>query len=152
MRFSRLGIVAAFVCAVAATAQAAAFDDDVTVSTAPIGSAFYRHLAFDMNHDLKKLVRYERRGFGRAEILTLLVVSKVSGVPLKDMGERRLRKEASLEDLVQEAGLDYVTVYKIVRVLKEAIEAKGMAHLPPPVYENPAAETAADNVSEDIEP
>jgi len=114
--------------------QAASKDSETKISTQPIGSSYYRHLAFDMDWDLKKLVRYEKKGFGRAEIITLMLLSKITGAPLKDYGNRRLKKETTLKDMTEEAGLNYVTLYKIVRELKKGIESKGAKNLPPPIY------------------
>jgi len=109
-------------------------DSDVKKSTTPIGGFFYRHLAFDYNLDLKKLVKFEKRGFGRSEIVTLVLISEITGTPLKDYGKRRLKNDFTLKEMAEEAGLDYVTLYKTVGVVKKGIEAKGDKNLPPPVF------------------
>lgn len=108
-------------------------DTDLKVSTQPIGSSYYRHVAFDFGLDLKKLIRYEKRGFGRAEIINLILLAKITGDKLKNFGNRRLKREATLKQMTEEAGLDYVTMYKVVQVLKKALEDKGDKNLPPPV-------------------
>lgn len=117
----------------------AADDESVKSSTHPIGSAFYRHLAYDFNVDLRDLYKFERRGFGRAEIITLVMISKSSGTVLKELGKRRLKADTALKTMAAEAGLDYDTLYRVVRVIKEGIEAKGDNNLPPPVLENEQA-------------
>ena len=119
----------------------AAYDDEPEPSTAPIGSSFYRHLAFQMNLDLKELEKFEKRGFGRSEIITLIFISHSTGVPLKDYGKRRLKDKVSLRDLAAEAKMDYDTLEKNVRTVKEAIEAQGDTLLPQPVFEVNTVET-----------
>jgi len=109
---------------------------DVSGSTQPIGSPFYRHTAFDFDIDLKELVKFEKKGFGRSEIISLILLSKISGAPLKEYGKRRLKMESTLKNLTLEAGLDYVTLYKLVLVLKESIESKGETNLPAPVFKD----------------
>lgn len=112
-----------------------AYEEEVEISTLPIGSSFYRHLANDFNLDLKELVKFEKKGFGHTEIVTLVLISKSSGTVLKEYGKRRLKDQTLLKDFAAEAGLDYPTLYKSARAIKEGIEAKGDTLLPPPVYE-----------------
>src|SRR5262249_54846231 len=97
-----LGLVAAM-----ASAAHAVSEEEPAVSTQPIGTPFYRHLAWDMNVDLRELVKFERHGFGRAEIVTIVLLSKTTGAALKDYGRRRVRDRTLLRDLTIEAGLDY---------------------------------------------
>lgn len=115
---------------------------DVVESSGPLGSPFYRHLAFDFDLDMKKLAQYEERGFGRGEIITLVLLSKMTGTPLKDYGNRRLQERVRLEMLAEEAGIDYVTLHKAAQVVKEGIEAKGARNLPPPVFGKPGGDTS----------
>jgi len=109
--------------------------DEVQLSTTPIGSAFYRHLAHDRNIDLHELEKFERKGFGRAEIVTLVLISTATGKPLKEYGNRRLKDKVLLRDLAKESGLDYQTLFQKARAIKEEIEARGDKNLPPPVFE-----------------
>ncbi len=112
------------------------FEDEVEPSTSPIGSPFYRHLAHDFNLDLKDLVKFEKKGFGRGEIVTLILISTTTGKPLKEYGKRRLKEKPSLRELATEAKLDYDALYLKARRIKEGIEAKGDTNLPPPVFED----------------
>lgn len=117
------------------------FEDEPVVSTQPIGSPYYRHLAQEMNMDLRELVRYEKRGFGRSEIVMLIYISSATGKPLKEYGQRRLKEKVTLRDLAAEAHLDYEDLLKRAQGIKKRIEFLGAEMLPPPVYEV-AASTA----------
>ena len=114
---------------------AAAMPPETEPSTMPIGSAFYRHLAFDFGLDIRDLVKLERRGFGRGEVVTLVIIAKTTGTPVKEYAKRRLKDKVGLKELASEAGLDYPTLLKTVRAVKEGIESKGEENLPPAVYE-----------------
>lgn len=111
----------------------------VAISSEPIGSPFFRHMAFDFNLDLREAAKIEKAGFGRTETVTLMLLSKVTGVPIKDYANRRLndkggKNAVTLESLSKEAGLDYPTLYKNAQAIKEGIESKGDRNLPAPVY------------------
>lgn len=134
MNLRRTALFAAALFGLAAAASAA-FEPEPSPSTGPIGGAFYRHLAHDFGLDIRELVKLERRGFGRGEVVTIVLISKATGTGFKDYAKRRLKDKVLLKDLAAEAGLDYPTLLKNVRAIKEGIEAKGDAHLPPPVYE-----------------
>lgn len=116
-------------------AAAFAYEDGVDVSTEPIGSPFYRHLAYDFGLDIHDVVKLERHGFGRGEAVTLVLISKATGVSFKDYAKRRLKDQVPLKDLAAEAKLDYPTLLQNVRAVKEGIESKGDQNLPPPVFE-----------------
>jgi hypothetical protein len=123
----------------ALSAQAAVFEEEPKVSTDPIGSPFYRHLAHETNLDLRELAKLELKGFGRTETVTLVLLSKATGAPIKDYANRRLgdidgKKAVTLENLTKEAGLDYPTLYKNAQAVKEGIESKGDRNLPAPMY------------------
>ncbi|MBV9080289.1 MAG: hypothetical protein JO102_04125 [Elusimicrobia bacterium] len=126
-----LMVLAAGLCATAARA----YEPEPEVSTMPIGSSFYRHLAFDFGLDLRDLVKLEKRGFGRNEVVTLVLISKATGTNVKEYAKRRLKDEVELKTLAAEAGLDYPTLMKNVTAVKEGIENKGDQDLPPPVFE-----------------
>ena len=126
--------VAAFLAPRAAHAWGE-FDFTPTPSTGPIGSPFYRHLAHDFNLDLHDLVKLERHGFGREEVVTLVLISSATGVNVKEYAKRRLKDQVLLKDLAAEAKLDYPTLERRVRAIKKDIEARGDRNLPPPVYE-----------------
>ncbi|MCG3203393.1 MAG: hypothetical protein KCHDKBKB_00050 [Elusimicrobia bacterium] len=128
-----LGILAIF--GFIAPLQAAFYDEGLPVSTHPIGSPFYRHLAQETNIDLRELVKFEKRGFGRSEIITLIFISSATGKPLKDYGQRRLKDKVSLRELAAEAQLDYSELHKRVKEFKTRLEFLGDDLLPPPVYE-----------------
>lgn len=113
---------------------------EVQISSTPIGSPFFRHLAYDFNLDLEELVKFEKKGFGRAETVTLVLLSKTTGKPLKEFGKRRLKEDVTLKTMAEEASLDYATLYKVVGFVKEGIEAKGENNLPPPVFQSPPKE------------
>jgi hypothetical protein len=132
--FKRLLLLSALLLA-SATARASYQDPDVDVSTGPIGSSYYRHLAQMTNIDLHELVKFERRGFGRTEINVLVVISSGSIKTMKDYGNRRLKDNVPLDDLIKEAHRDHDEVYRRAREMKAAIEAMGDQNLPPPVYE-----------------
>ena len=66
--------------------------------------------------------------------MTLVLISEISGVKINELGRRRIRDKVPLKVLAEEAGLDYVTLYKTVQVLKKALEEKGDKNLPPPLY------------------
>ncbi len=106
----------------------------VQASTIPLGSPFYRHLAFDFNLDMREMIKFEKKGFGHGEMVTLVLISKSSGTALKEYGKRRLKADVSLQQMAEEAGLNYETLYKVARIIKEGIEAKGDKDLPPPVF------------------
>jgi hypothetical protein len=130
----RLAIAAAALLACASMARAVE-PYDVAPSTLPIGSPFYRHLAFDFGLDIRDLVKLERRGFGRGEVVTLVLIAKSTSTTVKDLARRRLKDQVPLKDLAAETGLDYPTLLKNVRAIKEGIESKGEQNLPPPVFE-----------------
>jgi hypothetical protein len=112
------------------------YPDEVKVSTTPIGSSFLRHYAYDYNLDLYELVKFEKRGFGRSEIITIALISQKTGKPMKEYGKRRLNeKNLTLKKLAEEAGMDYAAVYKQAQDIKKNIELKGEQNLPPPVFE-----------------
>ncbi|MCB4755762.1 MAG: hypothetical protein LHV69_01785 [Elusimicrobia bacterium] len=119
-------------------------EPEVKLSTNPIGSPFFRHLAFDRNLDLREVVKFEKKGFGRAETVTLILISSATGKPLKEYGKRRLKEKVTLRQFAEEAKLDYDALYRQARAIKEGIEAKGDKNLPPPVFdEKPKDEKAA---------
>lgn len=131
-------LAATFFIAVTLAGLAYADDSyDPKPSTAPIGSSFLRHFAYDFGFDLKELVKFEKRGFGRAEIITLALISMTTGKPLVDYGKRRLKENVTLKTIAEEASLDYPSLYQTVRTIKEDIEAEGDNNLPPPVFEDP---------------
>jgi hypothetical protein len=130
----RVAMIAAALIAVFSGRARAAYDE-VDLSTQPIGSSFYRHLAFDFGLDIRDLVKLERRGFGHNEVVTIVLLSKATGTSVKDYAKRRLKDEVLLKDLAAEAGLDYPTLLKNARAIKEGIESKGDMNLPPPVFE-----------------
>lgn len=105
------------------------------ISTAPLGSPFFRHLAFDYNLDIRDLVRLERRGFGRGESVALVLIAKSTTTTVRELARRRLRDKTSLADLAKEMNLDYPTLRRNVEAIKEGIEAKGDQNLPAPVFE-----------------
>lgn len=113
---------------------------DIVPSTNPVGSSFYRHLAHDYGIDIRELVKFERRGFGRTEIVALVMISTTTGKSIKDYGRRRLRDKVTLKALAQEAGLDYGTLYRVSRTIKEEIESRSPDNLPPPVFDIPTPE------------
>jgi hypothetical protein len=121
---------------VALTGAANAWDgEEPAVSTHPIGSSYYRHLAADFDIDLHELIKFERKGFGRAEIVTLILISQQVNKPLKDLGNRRIKDQVLLKDLAKEAKLDYDSLYLTAREIKADIESRGDKNLPPPVFE-----------------
>ncbi len=105
------------------------------ISTQPIGSPYYRHLAQDMNQDLRQLVKFEKKGFGRSEIVALIIISSTTGKPLKGYGNRRLKDKVTLQQLADEAHIDYAQLMTESKRVKELIEAKGDKNLPPALYE-----------------
>lgn len=134
MNCYRTFVLAALLC-IPTTLFALSNEEDVKVSTHPIGSPFYRHLAFDYNIDLRELVKFEKKGFGRTEIVTLILISTHTKIPLKDYGNKRLKDKVKLRTLAEEAKMDYDALYKQARTIKEQIEEKGDSQLPPPVFE-----------------
>jgi len=125
-----------FLLLISAQANAKGYKpDDVVLSTTPIGSPFLRHYAYDYNLDLNRLVRFEKRGFSRSEIITLALISEKTGKPMKDYGNRRLKEHVTLKQLAEEEGMDYAPLYEKAQTIKKAIEAKGDQNLPPPVFE-----------------
>ena len=116
-------------------AHAAYPDPEPSVSTAPIGSSYYRHLAQETSTDIRDLVKFERRGFGRTEINILILISNGSVQTLKDYGNRRIKESVPLKKLVSEAGKDFDEIYGRARELKSRIEKMGDSNLPPAVYE-----------------
>lgn len=118
-----------------AGAAFAADDYGTEVSTQPLGSPFFRHLAFDFGLDIHDVVKLERRGFGRTETVAIVLISKSTGTGFKEYAKRRLKDKVLLKDLADEAKLDYPTLMKNAKAIKEGIEAKGDQNLPPPVFE-----------------
>jgi len=114
-----------------------AYDDGQTpaVSTNPIGSPFYRHLAQEFNLDMHEVVKFERKGFGRGETVTIVLISSATGKPLSEYGKRRMRERVSLRTLAAEANLNYDALHARASAIKVQIEAKGDRELPPPVFE-----------------
>jgi len=111
--------------------------DDVKISTQPLGSPFIRHFTHDYNFDIKKVARFEEKGFGRTEIITLAFISSHTGVELKVYGKRRLKMDVTLRELAEEAGMEYRPLYEKAARVKKEIEAKGDKNLPPPVFAEP---------------
>lgn len=129
-------LLVAVVLVLCASAAAFAADDYGTeVSTQPLGSPFFRHLAFDFGLDIRDMVKLERRGFGRTETVAIVLISKATGTNFKEYAKRRLKDQVLLKDLADEAKLDYTTLMKNAKAIKEGIEAKGDQNLPPPVFE-----------------
>ncbi len=121
----------------AALPLSAAYDEP-EISTNPIGSSFFRHLAADYNLDIKELVKLEDRGFGRAETITLVLISSATGTYFKDLVKRRLKDKILLRDLAVESNLDFNTLWTQAQSIKATIETKGDQNLPPPVFATPA--------------
>jgi hypothetical protein len=124
---------------------------EVKKSTTPIGSPFLRHFAYDYNYDLKRLVQYEKRGFGRTEIISLALLSSYTGKKMKVYGKKRLKQKGTIRKYVEEAGLDYDEFYKVVREIKAEIEAKGDKDLPPPVFGEIKPEKEEDKKNNTLE-
>ena len=134
-RVIRKFLVAALLVLTASAAAFAADDYGTEVSTQPLGSPFFRHLAFDFGLDIRDMVKLERRGFGRTETVAIVLISKATGTNFKEYAKRRLKDKVLLKDLADEAKLDYPTLMKNAKAIKEGIEAKGDQNLPPPVFE-----------------
>ncbi len=117
-----------------------AYPEEVAVSTLPIGSPFLRHYANDYKLDLYELVKFEKRGFGRSEIVTLALISQKTGKPMKEYGKRRLNEKVTLKTLAEEAGMDYAVVYQDAQNIKKAVDLKGDQNLPPPLFEKTTEE------------
>ena len=115
--------------------KAAWVEPEPDISTQPIGSPFYRHLAQELNLDLRQLVKFEKNGVGRSEIVALIMISSSTGKPLRDYGNRRLKTNVTLEELAAEAHIDHAKLISEARGVKEQIEAMGETDLPPPLYE-----------------
>jgi len=137
-------ILLSFLLSLSAQAKNKDAKGGVDVSTVPMGSPFFRHLAYDYDLDIKELIKFEKKGFGRAETITIVLISLSSGKPLKHYGKRRLKEKVPLKTLAKEANLHYPSLYKIVRQIKEELEEKGDRNLPPPVFESPKEEKAKD--------
>lgn len=110
-------------------------NDSVEYSTVPIGSSFMRHLAHELNEDIKLLDKMEKRGFGRAETITLGLISKQSQKPLKELAKERLKEKTPLKTMAERAGINYTELYPSVQAIKRDIEIKGESGLPDPVFE-----------------
>lgn len=112
--------------------------DEPEISTNPIGSPFFRHLAADYQLDIKELVKLEDRGFGRAETVTLILISSATGTYFKDLAKRRLKDKILLKDLAAESNQDFNSIWNQAQSIKTAIESRGDQNLPPPVYATPS--------------
>ncbi|MFN0118131.1 MAG: hypothetical protein ACKVQC_07575 [Elusimicrobiota bacterium] len=110
-------------------------DEEVEVSTLPIGSNFYRHLAQEFNLNLHHLVKFEKSGVGRSEMISLILISTGSGKSLQNLGKDRYKSKKTLKQLAEENSLRYVDIYQNAVNIKKVIEAKGDLDLPPPVFE-----------------
>jgi hypothetical protein len=119
-------------------ARAEESNSEVASSTMPLGSPYYRFLANDFDIDLRELVKFERKGFGRSEIAMLVVLSGSDVKKLKALGNRRIKDQVSMETLAKEAGYNYRDLVKVAREIKADIEAKGDKDLPPPVFPTPS--------------
>jgi hypothetical protein len=128
-------LASVFFAARPAHAKGAYPDDSLAVSTTPIGSPFLRHFAYDYNFDLHELIKFERKGFGRAEIITIALIAQKTGLPIKSYGKRRLNEKVSLRQLAEEAQMNYEELYDKAQTIKAAVEAKGDQNLPPPVFD-----------------
>ncbi len=126
----------------------AAWDEPPAVSTDPIGSPFYRHLAQQANLDLRTLVRFEKRGFGRNEICSLVLLSSATHVDIKDYGKRRLKDKVTIQQFADEGHVDYDDLMTRSREMKRRIEAMGDRNLPPPVYPEPSPSETPDDKKE----
>jgi hypothetical protein len=129
----------------------AEYDDEPKVSTAPIGSPFFRHLANDFSLDIHDVALFEKKGFGRAETVTIVLISSVTGNSLKSYGRRRLKERVPLEQLAREAGLDYPTLLRVATIIKQGIESKGENNLPPPVFAAPPSGKKDDKSAEPLD-
>ncbi len=125
----------------APAAHAAFYEEEPRISTEPVGSPFYRHLAFERKVDLLELEKFEKHGFTRTEVCTIVLLSSATHVPMKTYGKRRLKEKISYEKLATEAHIDYSKLREDAHALKLKIEAMGSDNLPPPVYEPTPAPT-----------
>lgn len=94
-----------------------------------------RHLASQYNVDLHDLVKFEKRGFGRTETITLVLLSQATNKPLKEYAKERLKNKTPLRELSKQAGVDYQALYNVVQDIKNDIESMGDKNLPPPVFD-----------------
>jgi hypothetical protein len=108
---------------------------DLTPSTTPIGSSYYRHLAYDFDIPIKELVKFERKGFGRIEIVEIILIANSMEKSPKDLGNRRIKDHVSMETLAKEAGLNYQELAKVAREIKTEIESRGDKDLPAASYD-----------------
>jgi hypothetical protein len=108
---------------------------EVKLSTNPVGSPFIRHLASDFQVDVIKLSKFEKRGFSRSEIITLLLISEKTKKPMKELGTERLKSQIPLRDMAKREAMDYDELYQMVKDIKEDVESRGEHGLPPPVFE-----------------
>jgi hypothetical protein len=107
----------------------------VQVSTTPLGSPFYRHLAQDFDIPMREMIKFERKGFGRSEMVEIILIAKTGNKTIKELGNRRIKDHVPMETLAKEAGMNYREMSKAARDIKLDIEARGEKDLPPPVYE-----------------
>lgn len=117
----------------------------VGTSTTPIGSPYYRYLAYDFDIPIKELVKFERKGFGRVEIVEIILIANAEDKPIKELGNRRIKDHVPMETLAKEAGLNYREVVKVAREIKEEIESRDLKDLPPAVYDSGTSSGAVTN-------
>lgn len=84
------------------------------------------------------MVQYEKRGFTRTEMISLVLLSQSSGKTIKEMAKRRIKDKILLKDLAKEAQVDFEQLYSKARSIKSDIELRGESNLPPPIFETPS--------------
>lgn len=96
-------------------------------------------------------MKFEKRGFGRSEIITIALISQKTGKPMKEYGKRRLNEKVTLKKLAEEAGMDYSALYKQAQDTKKNIELKGEQNLPPPLFEKKPDPASNDKDKKDLD-
>ncbi len=91
-------------------------------------SDYFDRIGISTQDPAMDLGMYARRGFGRTELITLLLISENSKEPLKELAKKRARG-ARLREIASQFHLSYEDIRSKALVLKNALLEKIPANL-----------------------
>ncbi|MFH1378697.1 MAG: hypothetical protein ABII23_00330 [bacterium] len=84
---------------------------------------FTFHLSRHMELDYVELRKLQKRGYGKIELIKLIVIAQKAGVPLKDIIQKRDAFD-TIKKIAQAFNVDYTAVRKESRKIKTTIETR----------------------------
>ncbi|MBI4395621.1 MAG: hypothetical protein HY548_00905 [Elusimicrobia bacterium] len=130
-------VTALFMLAVPALAQGLdAPESEIETSTAPLKtypSPFTKALAERFDRPVDPLKKLEMTGYGRTEMITLILISSESAKPWDELIKER-GKGTKLRKIAEDAGLNYNDIFRRSEQIRKEINATL-----PPKPEKPAS-------------